>query len=162
MISIIVAIAENQAIGKDNDLLWHISEDLKRFKRITTGHTVIMGKKTYESLPFRPLKNRRNVVITDNLEERFEGCETVHSIGAAIEKCTPGDEHFIIGGASVYRQFLPFTDRMYLTLVHKAFEGDVFFPEYNMEEWNVVSTENFPSDADNDFSYSYVILERKQ
>jgi dihydrofolate reductase len=162
MISIIVAIAKNFAIGKDNDLLWHISEDLKRFKKITTGHTVIMGKRTYESLPFRPLKNRRNIVITDSAEERFEGCETVYSIEEAVGKCNPGDENFIIGGASVYRQFLPFADRLYLTLVHKSFEADVFFPEFDIEEWNLLTKEDFPANEVNGFSYSYLVLERKK
>ncbi len=162
MISIIVAIAENFAIGKDNDLLWHISDDLKRFKKITSGHPVIMGKRTYASLPFRPLKNRRNIVITDDPAETFEGCDTVHSIKEAIAVCDPTEENFIIGGASVYTQFLPLADRLYLTLVHKPFEGDVFFPQFDLGEWNLVSKDDFPPDGENDFTYSYLILDRKK
>ncbi|MCX6245510.1 MAG: dihydrofolate reductase [Bacteroidetes bacterium] len=161
MISIIVAIAENYAIGKNNDLLWHIPEDLKRFKQITTGHKVIMGKKTYLSLPFRPLKNRENIVITDNPSDNFEGCTVVYSIGEALDHCMTGEENFIIGGASVYQQFLPHTERLYLTRVHKVYDGDVFFPEINFEEWDLVSREDLPPDEGLGFSYSYLIYDRK-
>jgi dihydrofolate reductase len=161
MISIIVAIAENWGIGKNNDLLWHIPEDLKRFKRITSGHPVIMGKRTYESLPRRPLPNRRNIVITDITGEVIEGCEMAYSIEEAIAKCHPDEENFIIGGASVYRQFLPFADRLYLTRVHKSFEADVFFPEIDFSAWKLTSSENFPADSANDFSYSNEIYDRQ-
>jgi dihydrofolate reductase len=160
MISIIVAIAENYAIGKNNDLLWHIPGDMKRFKRITTGHTVIMGKKTYESLPRRPLPNRVNIVISDNPEDHFDQCMTVFSIKEALDKTDPSDENFIIGGASVYRQFLPFTDRLYITWVHKSFEGDVFFPDIDFSEWKLISNEDVPPGDDCDFSYSNKIYER--
>jgi dihydrofolate reductase len=160
MISIIVAIAENYAIGKNNDLLWHIPEDLKRFKKITTGHKIIMGKKTYFSLPFRPLKNRENIVITDNPGDNFEGCTMVYSLPEALGKCLPAEENFIIGGASIYKQFLPSAGRLYLTWVHKEFEGDVFFPEIDFKEWKEVSREDFPVDEQLGFSYSYVIYDR--
>ena len=160
MISIIVAIAENYAIGKDNDLLWHIPEDLKRFKRLTTGHTIIMGKRTYESLPKRPLPNRRSIIITDDPNDYFEGCVTVRSIEEVIGQCDPSEENFIIGGASVYKQFLPFADRLYLTTVHRSFAGDVFFPVINFDEWVLKSEEDFPSDEHNDFSYSNRIYDR--
>ena len=160
MISIIVAIAENYAIGKNNDLLWHIPEDLKRFKRLTTGHPVIMGKKTYESLPRRPLPNRVNIVITDDPEDLFEQCVMAFSIEDALTKLNPSDENFIIGGASVYRQFLPFSDRLYITWVHKSFDGDVFFPEIDFSEWLLVSSEEIPAGGDNDFAYSNRIYDR--
>ncbi len=160
MISIIVAIAENRGIGKNNDLLWHIPEDLKRFKRITSGHPVIMGKRTYESLPRRPLPNRRNIVITDQIGEQIEGCEMAYSIGDAVAKCLPGEENFIIGGASVYRQFLPVADRLYLTRVHKSFEADVFFPEIDLSIWKLTTSEDFPVDGINDFSYTNEIYDR--
>jgi dihydrofolate reductase len=160
MISIIVAIAENLAIGKNNDLLWHIPADLKRFKKITSGHPVIMGKRTFESLPRRPLPNRRNIVITDIPGEIIEGCEMAYSIDGAIAICTPEEENFVIGGASVYRQLLPFTDRLYLTLVRKTFEGDVFFPEIDFSKWKLISTEDFPPDETNNFSYSNQIFDR--
>jgi dihydrofolate reductase len=157
----IVAIAENMAIGKNNDLLWHIPEDLKMFKRITSGHPVIMGKKTYESLPRRPLKNRRNIVITDIKGEEIAGCEMAYSIDDAIAKCDPAEENFVIGGASVYRQFLPHTDRLYLTRVHKSFDGDVFFPEIDFSRWNLLSKEDFEPDESLGFAYSFEIYERK-
>jgi dihydrofolate reductase len=160
MISIIVAIAENRGIGKNNDLLWHIPEDLKRFKRITSGHPVIMGKRTYESLPRRPLPNRRNIVITDQFGEQIEGCEMAYSINDAVATCLPGEENFVIGGASVYRQFLPFADRLYLTRVHKSFEADVFFPEIDLSLWKLTASEDFPADEINDFSYSNEIYDR--
>jgi dihydrofolate reductase len=160
MISLIVAIAENYAIGKNNDLLWHIPEDMKMFKRITSGHKIIMGKKTYLSLPFRPLKNRENIVITDRREDDFERCTVVYSVAEALEKATGNDESFIIGGASIYQQFLPFTDRMYITWVHKKFEGDVFFPSIDLNEWKITSQEDFPVDEQLGFSYSYTIYDR--
>jgi len=160
MISIIVAIAENYAIGKNNDLLWHIPEDLKRFKKLTTGHTIVMGKKTYESLPNRPLPNRRSIVITDDPSEHFEGCLTVYSIREAMLACDPSEENFIIGGASVYRQFLPLADRLYLTIVHKSFEGDVYFPEIDFKEWKLITQEDFPANEQNNFSYSNMIYDR--
>jgi dihydrofolate reductase len=162
MVSIIVAIAENYAIGKDNDLLWHIPGDLKRFKQLTTGHTVVMGKRTFESLPRRPLPNRRNIVITDVPGEKIEGCEMAYSVKDALDLCRPEEENFIIGGASVYRQFLPMADRLYLTVVHKSFDGDVFFPEIDYTEWNLVSDEPFPPDSENDFSYSCRVFDRKK
>ena len=161
MISIIVAIAENFAIGKNNDLLWHLPEDLKRFKRITTGHKIIMGKKTYLSLPVRPLKDRENIVITDDPNDRFEGATTVFSIAGALKKCKPGEENFIIGGASIYSQFLPYTDRLYLTRVHREFEGDVFFPVIQFNEWDLDLSEEFPMDEKLGFSYTYEIYNRK-
>jgi dihydrofolate reductase len=160
MISIIVAIAENMAIGKNNDLLWHIPADLKRFKSITSGHPVIMGKRTWESLPRRPLPNRRNIVISDVPGEQIEGCEMAYSINEAIGKCKPEEENFIIGGASVYTQFLPHADRLYLTLVKKSFDADVFFPEIDFTKWKLLSREVFPADAVNDFSYSNETYDR--
>ena len=160
MLSIIVAIAENYAIGKNNDLLWHIPEDLKRFKRLTTGHTIIMGKKTYESLPKRPLPGRRSIVITDDPKDQFEGCITVLSIDEAIKQSDPSVENFIIGGASIYRQLLPLADRLYLTKVHRSFDGDVYFPEIDFNEWKLISKEDFPADQHNDFSYSNLVFDR--
>ena len=161
MISIIVAIAENMAIGKNNDLLWHIPEDLKRFKRITSGHPVIMGKRTYESLPRRPLPNRRNIVITDIKGEDLEGCEMAWSIAEAMAKCNPSEENFVIGGASIYRQFLPYAGRLYLTRIHKSFDADVFFPEIDYSQWKLNSKEDFDGDELNDFAWSNEIYERK-
>jgi dihydrofolate reductase len=155
-ISIIVAIASNWAIGKDNDLLWHISDDLKRFKQITSGHNIIMGRNTYLSLPKRPLVNRTNIVITDIEGERFEGAITVNSIEAAMAYCNEKEESFIIGGGAVYRQFLPFANKLYLTMVHKDFDADIFFPEIDFTEWKEIEREDRGPDNKNDFSYSFV------
>lgn len=162
MISIIVALADGNAIGKNNDLLAYIPSDLKRFKKITTGHSVVMGKKTWESLPKKPLPERRNIVISDNRNDVFEGCEMAYSIEDALKKCSPEDENFIIGGASVYKQFLPFADKLYLTLIHKKFDADVFFPEINYSEWDMISREDIPAAEIADFPYSYVTYIRKK
>jgi dihydrofolate reductase len=162
-ISIIVAVAKNNAIGKDNKLLWHLSEDLKRFKGLTAGHCIVMGKNTYFSLPKRPLPDRIHIVITDVKNEQIDNCTMAYSIEDAISKMDPGSENFIIGGASVYRQFLPHADRLYITWVHQSFEADTFFPELNDEEWEVVSRQDFlyPNDK-NPYPYSYVIYDRRK
>ena len=159
-ISIIVAVAENNAIGKDNKLLWHISGDLKRFKQLTGGNTVVMGKKTFESLPSRPLPNRTNIVITDIPGEKIEECIMAYSIEDAISKFDDGKENFIIGGGSVYRQFLPVADKLYLTKVHKCFDADCFFPEINLNEWKLLNREDHGPEGQNDFSFSYLIYEK--
>ena len=161
-ISIIVAIAENNAIGKENKLLWHISADMKRFKQITAGHTVIMGKNTFFSLPKRPLANRRNIVISDDPGDSFPGCEMAYSIHEAIGKCEAGRENFVIGGASVYRQFLPHAQKLYITRVHKSFDADTFFPEILPGEWEIIEEENVMNDPQNDFSYSFLTYQRKK
>ncbi len=160
-ISIIVAIAENNAIGKDNQLLWHISKDLRNFKKITTGHTIVMGSKTYDSMPFKPLPNRRSVVITRQEAGNFPGGEVAHSIEEAIALMEEGRENFVIGGGSIYEQFLPLAQRMYVTIVHKPFDAEVFFPEFNSEEWIEESRTHVDDDPTNDFSYSFVTLIRK-
>ena len=159
-ISIIVAIANNFAIGSNNQLLWHIPADLKRFKKITRGHQVIMGKLTYESLPFRPLSNRHNIVITDKPGDSFEGCTTVYSLEEALNLCNENEESFIIGGGSVYRQFLPFCNKLYLTQVHKNFEADTFFPQIDLTRWKLVEREDHDPDDSLDFSYSFLIFEK--
>ncbi len=140
-IAIIVAIAENYAIGKNNDLLWHISDDLKRFKKITSGHPVVMGKKTFFSLPVRPLPNRENIVITDISGETIDGCTMAYSIDDAVEKMDATQTNFIIGGGSVYTQFLPLADKLFLTRVHKDFDADTFFPEIDFTKWEKVFEE---------------------
>lgn len=160
-ISIIVAIAKNNGIGKDNKLLWHLPADLKRFRQITTGHTVIMGKRTFLSLPGGPLKSRRNLVISDNHADRYEGCEMVYSIEDALDRCDEGRENFVIGGASVYQQFLPLASRLYITRVHKAFEADTFFPEIDPEEWIEISREMPGDNGKHEFAYDFIVLQRK-
>ncbi len=159
--SIIVAIAENYAIGKDNRLLWHIPEDLKRFKRITSGHCLIMGKKTFESLPVRPLPDRTSVVLSDIPGDKIEGCIMAYSIDEAIEKC-PDDECFVIGGGMVYHQFLPIAEKLYITWVHKTFDADTFFPELYLDEWEMLESEKHGPEGKNDFSYTYAVYKRKR
>lgn len=159
-ISIIVAIAENFAIGKNNDLLFHLPTDLKHFKSVTSGKTVIMGRNTLLSLPKGALPNRRNIVISDIVGEKFDRCEMASSIEEAIKLSKDDEEAFIIGGGMIYRQFYPMAKRLYLTLVHKSFEADTFFPEVDYNQWNQVSREDF-HDETNNFDYSYVNLVRK-
>lgn len=159
-ISIIVAIAQNFAIGKNNDLLFHLPNDLKHFKEITSGHTVIMGRNTLLSLPKWPLPNRRHVIITDKPDDHFPGCETVFSIAEAIEKVKDEPEAFIIGGGMIYRQFYPVAGKLYLTLVHQDFDADVYFPDINYSEWEESSREDF-YDEKNGFHYSYLNLNRR-
>ena len=159
-ISIIVAIAQNFAIGKNNDLLFHLPNDLKRFMQITTGHPVIMGRKTLLSLPKGALPNRRNIVISDIPGEKFERCEMVSSIEAAAVAVKDEQESFIIGGGMIYRQFFPLAGKLYLTLVHRDFEADVYFPEIDYSEWEELFREDH-SDEKNGFEYSYLYLKRK-
>ncbi len=158
-IAIIVAIAQNFAIGKNNDLLFHLPNDLKRFKKITSGHAVIMGKRTLFSLPNGPLPNRRNIIITDVPGETFEGCETVYSIIEAVEAVRNEEEAFVIGGGMIYRQFYPIAGKLYLTMAHHDFEADTFFPEINFDEWKVLFCEDL-FDEKNNFEYSNIDLVR--
>lgn len=160
-LSIIVAVAENNGIGLENKLLTHISADLKRFKQITKGHTVVMGRNTWFSLPNRPLPNRTNIVITNEPGETFEGAVTVNSIEEAIEKCPDNKESFVMGGAMVYKQFFPIANKLYLTKIHKPFEADTFFPEVKDNEWNVVHQQKIIDDEQAGLEYSFIDLERK-
>lgn len=160
-IAIIVAIAQNFAIGRDNQLLCHLPADLKRFKQLTTGRTVVMGKKTFESLPFRPLKNRRNIVISDDRSEQIPGCEMAYSIQEAIEKMDDDNENFIIGGGSVYRQFLPYTTRLYITLIRHSFDADTFFPEIDLSEWILVEKLENEPDEKNPYPFNFLTFQRK-
>ena len=130
MITIIAAVAENNALGKDNTLVWHLPNDFKRFKQRTTGHYIIMGRKTFESFP-KPLPNRTHVIITRQKNYAPEGCIVVHSIEDAISKCPKDEEIFIIGGGEIYNQALSFTDKIELTRVHSDVEADTYFPEMN-------------------------------
>jgi len=157
--SIIVAIAKNNAIGKDNKLLWYLPNDLKHFKDVTTGHTVIMGRKTFDSVG-KPLPKRRNIVITRQ-DITIEGCEVVKSIEAALALCAGEDEVFIVGGAEIYRQAIPLTNRIYLTVIDHYFDGDTFFPELNANEWEEKERENFEPDDKNKYYYSFITLERR-
>lgn len=160
MISIIVAVAENNAIGKAGDLLCHLSSDLKHFKAVTSGHTVIMGRKTFDSLPKGALPNRRNIVITRNSAFNAEKVEVAHSLEEALNMA--GSNAFIIGGEQIYSQALPLAEKLFLTEIHADFpDADTFFPEINTDQWAEESRETFPADEKNQFPYSFVNLIRK-
>ena len=158
-VSIIVAIAENNAIGKNNQLLWHLPADLKHFKNTTTGHTVIMGRKTYDSVG-RPLPNRRNIIITRQ-DIKIPGCQVVKSIEDALALSADQDEVFIVGGAEIYKQSIYLTHRIYLTIVHHSFDADTFFPEINYNEWTETARTDHQPDEKNNFPYSFVTLDRR-
>jgi dihydrofolate reductase len=160
-ISIMVAVAENNAIGKDNKLLWKLSSDLKRFKKITSGHKVVMGRNTFLSLPAGPLPNRVNVVISDVPNEQFEACEMADSIENALEKCHPEEEVFIIGGGMIYKQFLPHATKLYMTKVHHEFEADTFFPNINYDEWEEIEREDAILCENDEFPHTYLVYRRK-
>lgn len=157
MISIVVAIAENGAIGYKNDLLWNLPADLKRFKEMTTGHSIIMGSRTFRSLPKGALPNRRNIVLS-RTQQDFPGAEWAASPEVALELVGEEAEAFVIGGAQVYEQMLPYTDKIYLTRVHADFpEADTFFPELDMSEWVELSRTEYPADEKN--RYATTLLE---
>ncbi|MDB5030730.1 dihydrofolate reductase [Mucilaginibacter sp.] len=158
IVSIVVAISENHAIGKDNKLLWHLPKDLKHFKEITTGGTVIMGRKTYDSVG-RPLPNRRNIIITRQLIT-IEGCEVANSIDAALALCKDEAEVFIVGGAEIYKQAMHLTDKIYLTIVHADFEADTYFPEIKAAIWKETDRQDHEPDEKNALPYSFITLER--
>ncbi len=158
-IAIIVAIAENDAIGKNNNLLWHISNDLKRFKKLTSGNPVVMGKKTYFSLPVRPLPNRKNMIITDIPNEIIDNCTMAYSIDDAIAKMDEDKTNFIIGGGSIYAQFLPLAHKLYLTRVHRSFDADVFFSKIDFNEWEKVFEE---SHLEEELPYTFQEFIRKK
>ncbi len=159
MISIIVAVAEGGVIGGGGDLLWHISEDLRRFKQITSEHTVIMGRKTYDSIG-RPLPRRRNIVITRNGVWSAEGCERAESLAEAVAMCEGEEEIFVIGGGEIYRQAMPLADRLYLTRVHQTYSGDTYFPEIKPEEWTVQNCESYPRGEKFEYPFEFVDLQR--
>src|ERR1700744_4097645 len=157
VVSAIVAIAENHAIGKNNQLLWHMPNDLKHFKDITSGRTIIMGRKTFDSVG-KPLPKRRNIVVTRQ-DITIPGCEVVKSIEDGLALCKTEHEVFIGGGAEIYRQAMHLTDRIYLTIVHKEFDGDTYFPEINTNEWKETDREDHQPDEKNALPYSYITLE---
>ncbi|QCR22933.1 dihydrofolate reductase [Pontibacter sp. SGAir0037] len=162
MIAIVVAIAENNVIGKDNQLIWHLPADLRHFKQLTLGHPIIMGRKTFESIG-KPLPGRTSIIITRQQDYQVEDCVVVHSVEEALAKAKELDERAsIIGGAEIYRQALPFTDTVYLTRLHHTFEGDTFFPELPAEDWQQVAEAFHEPDEKNKYSYSFIELKRRK
>lgn len=156
MVTIIAAIGKNNELGKDNDLIWHLPADLKRFKKVTTGHHIIMGRNTFESIG-KPLPNRTSVIVTRNPNYFVDGCLIAHSLEEAITLCNDHDV-FIIGGAQIYKEALEknLVDRLDITQVHQEFEADVFFPNINTQIWKEISRENHAADTKNSFDYSFV------
>lgn len=161
LISIIAAVAENRAIGIHNRLPWHLPADLKYFRNKTLGHHVIMGRKNYQSIG-KPLPQRTNIVVTRDPGFDAPGCVVVNSIGAALAAADGDPEVFIIGGAGIYAQSLPFADRLYLTLVHHSFEGDTYFPEFEWAQWKEISKEFHEPDERNPYPYTFVVLDRSR
>lgn len=161
MLSIIVAKAKNNMIGKDNKLLWNISDDLKRFKELTTNHTIIMGRKTFESLG-RVLPNRKHIVFTQNMDYKIndENVKIVHSMFEIQEYIESKEECFVIGGAMIYNLLMPYTSKMYVTQIEKDFEGDTVFPRIDENTWKDVLHEKGKLDENNELDYEYVIYER--
>jgi len=161
-ISIIAAVADNYAIGKANNLPWHLPADLKHFKELTSGHAVVMGKRTFESLPKGPLPNRRNIVLTSVMSEGVnEGYFEADSLEDAVYLCEKEQKVFIIGGATVYKQSINKVNTMYITWVHKEFNADTYFPEINFDEWNEVSREDHDPDEHNLYPLSFSVYKRK-
>lgn len=161
-ISIIAAVADNLAIGKANNLPWYLPADLKHFRQLTTGHAVVMGKRTFESLPKGPLPNRKNIVLTSVMSEGVnEGYYEADSLEDALYLCENEDNVFIMGGATVYKQFIDKVDTMHITWVHNDFTADTYFPKINFEEWKEVSREDYEADEKNLYPYSFCVYERK-
>jgi len=157
MITIIAAIGNNNELGKGNDLIWYLPADLKRFKKRTTGHPIIMGRNTFESIG-KPLPNRRTIIITRNTSYQKEGCEVVHSLEDAIELIASQEDAFIIGGAQIYKEAMEknVVDQLDITKVDQDFDADVFFPAIDSMVWEEVSIENFSPDEKNLFTYSFI------
>jgi dihydrofolate reductase len=158
-LSLIVAHASNRVIGRDNDLPWHLSADLKRFKAITWSKPILMGRKTYESIG-RPLPGRHNIILTSKSDYLAEGCSVAHTYEEAEILAGAADELVVIGGAALYQRFLLRADRLYLTLIDKEFEGDTYFPPYSLADWRVLESQTVIDDPTVDFSYRLMVLDR--
>ena len=160
-LTLIAAVADGGVIGRSNTLPWYLPADLRRFKQLTTGHTIIMGRKTYESVG-RPLPNRRNLVISSSKDFRPAGVTVVPSMEDALKQAKDDGDVFVIGGARVFEAALPIADRMELTRVEAAIPGDVYFPPFNPAEWTLVSEEKHPADDRNQYPYAFQTFERQK
>ena len=162
MLSLIVAIAENNAIGKAGNLLCYLPNDLQYFKQQTSGCTILMGKRTFESLPKRPLPNRRNIVLTSDTNFTYNNTEVAHSIPEALQMIDPDEQVFVIGGGVVYRQFLPLVDKLYITHIHHTWEdADTFFPEIDSTIWQCVSEDHHEVDEKNPYPYTFAVYTKR-
>jgi dihydrofolate reductase len=161
-ISFVVAIDRNRLIGNGNALPWRLPDEIRRFKEITMGHPVLMGRKTYESIPekFRPLSGRTNIILTTQENYEAPGCTVVHSLDSALSAVSPEQELMVIGGASVFEELMPLVDRLYLTEIDGEYEGDVYFDELDLREWRETSREYHPSDERHDSAFTFLILDR--
>jgi dihydrofolate reductase len=158
----ISAVAENRVIGNKNALPWHLPADFKYFKETTLNKTIVMGLNTFNSIGAKPLSSRKNIILNNDPHYVApEGCFVVHSIDELLEVTKMEPEVMICGGASVYKQFLPLADRLYLTYIHHNFEGDTYFPEVNLAEWKEVKRTDYKADEKNKYDYSFVVLERE-
>lgn len=158
-LSLIVAMASNRTIGINNQIPWHLSADLKKFKKITMGHPIIMGRKTFESIG-RPLPGRKNIVISRDPHYQQQGCMVFDNLDSALQSCTTSDEVFVIGGATLYESTLERADNLYITKIQQEFKGDTWFPEIKPEQWREVSREDINDDNSVNFNYSFIIYER--
>lgn len=156
----IAAVAENNALGKNNELIWHLPNDFKRFKALTSGHHIIMGRKTFESFP-KPLPNRTHIIITRQKEYQAEGCFVVDSIEKALEICPKDEDSYIIGGGEIYNLGLPYADKLDITRVHGDFEADAYFPEINPKEWELAISEFNEKDEKHNYEYTFQTLVRR-
>ena len=161
MVSLIVAVSQNGVIGKDNKLPWHIPEDLKRFKALTMGHPILMGRKTFESIG-KPLPGRTNIVITRQQDFKSCGATVVHSLDEALATCQNAEEIFVIGGGEIYKQALPFANRIYLTRINQDFLGDTFLFQVDSSLWKETSREDHSADAKNLYPYSFITYTRNK
>ena len=161
MIILIAAVAENNALGKNNDLLWHLPNDFKHFKETTVGHHIIMGRKTFESFP-KPLPNRKHVIITRQKNYNYEDCIVVSNLEKAISVCPPNQDIYIIGGGEIYKQSILFADKLTITKVHHSFDADVFFPEIDLAIWQLTSQTFHPKDEKHLFDYSFQTFVKKK
>lgn len=161
MLSLIVAIDQQNAIGRDGDQLAYISDDLKRFKQLTSGHSIVMGRKTFNALPKGALPNRRNIVLTTQNTLELEGCEVVTSVEGVMQLCENETEVFIIGGGEIYKLFLPKAHRIYLTRIHHAFQNtDTWFPEFDVTQWEQISCDGPFVDTKSNLEYSFELFQR--
>lgn len=160
MITLIAAVAENNALGKDNQLLWHLPDDFKRFKTLTSGHYIIMGRKTFESFP-KPLPNRTHVIITRQKYNAPQGCIVVNSLEDAIAVCPKNEDIFVIGGGEIYKQSIVIADKVDITRVHHSFDADTFFPEIDPADWQLAFEEFHPKDEKHQFDFTFQTFVRK-
>ena len=162
MISFVVAMDNNKVIGINNHLPWHIPADLKFFKKVTMGHPIVMGRKTYESIG-KPLPGRENIIVTRNQNYSQEGCTVIHTIDELLKLSEEKKEEIcVIGGAEIFKATFPYADRLYITKINDEFEGDTFFPDFKEVDWKIISQEKGPKDEKNPYDYSFNIYERNR